>query len=173
MHSTEWDSTKVIAHTKTDREELCGKLKIPDNIYDPIFALTTSLVSAQELGDTSACWVLYNELRTFCDQQSEAGIVHPFLWETLADFTRDDRIAIDLYKKALTCATSPAAGCYLASIYLALAERHQLVGESSLALDYALRADDEAKVIDDFNLRRQVSEFLLELGMHRRMDGPK
>ncbi len=76
-------------------------MKIPEDIYERILDLATSLTNASEFGDTKFYWSLYGELRKFCEGESESGRDHPFLWETLADFTSDDRAAITLYAKAL------------------------------------------------------------------------
>src|SRR5688500_6706650 len=64
-------------------------LKIPQDIYDSVFDLATRLVASRESGDTKAFWTDYNELRQYCEAQQAAGRSHPFLWETLADFTDD------------------------------------------------------------------------------------
>ena len=37
-------------------------------------------------------WVNYNALKDYCEAQSLDGYDHPFLWESIADFTIDDQI---------------------------------------------------------------------------------
>jgi hypothetical protein len=137
-------------------------MKIPQDIYDSVFDLATKLASSRESGDTKAFWAHYNELSQYCEAQRAAGGDHPFLWETLADFTDDDRAAIDLYKSALAEAREPDAGAYRASIQLALAERYRAMGNADLAYKYASEANEEAKASGDLELRRTISEFLLE-----------
>ncbi|WP_266170541.1 hypothetical protein [Dyella subtropica] len=106
-------------------------------------------------------WSHYNELKEYCEAQSLEGRDHPFLWESLADFTIDDRASLDLYFMALDLAVGDDARPYRASIRFALAERYKNLGEHSLAREYAIAADDEAKSIDDLALRRRISQFLL------------
>jgi len=106
-------------------------------------------------------WVNYNALKDYCEAQSLGGYDHPFLWESLADFTIDDRAAIPLYLRALDLAIGDEARDYRVSIRFALAERHKNIGEMELARQYAIEADDEAKQIDDLDLRRRISRFLL------------
>lgn len=106
-------------------------------------------------------WVNYNALKDYCEAQSLAGYDHPFLWESLADFTIDDRAAIPLYLRALSLATGGEARDYRVSIRFALAERHKNLGEPELARQYAIEADDEARQIDDLDLRRRISRFQL------------
>jgi hypothetical protein len=106
-------------------------------------------------------WVNYNALKDYCEAQNRDGYDHPFLWETLADFTVDDRAAIPLYIRALSQATGDEARPYRVSIRFALAERYKNSGEEELARQYAIEADDEAREVDDLELRRRISKFLL------------
>jgi hypothetical protein len=107
-------------------------------------------------------WTNYNALSDYCEEQSAAGYDHPFLWESLADFTIDDRAAIPLYLRALRATTNDEeARPYCASIKFALAERHKNLGMNDRAREYAIAADDEAKHLEDLDLRRRISRFLL------------
>jgi hypothetical protein len=47
------------------------------------------------------------------------------------------------------------------SIRFALAERYRSMEERQLAWEYAVAADREARQLDDLDLRRRISEFLL------------
>lgn len=136
-------------------------MKIPEDIYGRVLDLATSLTDASGAGDTKFYWSLYGELREFCEGASESGRDHPFLWETLADFTTDDCAAIPLYVKALAIASDPGAASYRASIQLAMAERYKDMGDAALARKFAVAANEEAKALDDLELRRDISEFLL------------
>lgn len=107
-------------------------------------------------------WSTYNALRNYCDLQSRDGYDHPFLWETLADFTTDDSVSIPLYLKALSKASGDDAREYRVSIRFALAERYKNKGDIALAREYVIAADDEARYIDNLELRRSIGKFLLE-----------
>ena len=141
-------------------------MDVPRDIYDRVFDLATALTQARATADTRRGWALYNELKGFCEAQEKAGVVHPFLWETLADYTDDDSLATTLYMKALKQAQAPERAGYRASIQLALAERQKTIGNSDLAYKYALAANEAAKHLDDFELRRSISEFLLNEAKH-------
>jgi hypothetical protein len=134
-------------------------VKIPEDIYERVFDLATGLMNASEADDTRTYWQLYGELRTYCEAQTARD--HPFLWETLADFTTDDQASIVLYTKALSIAKRLDASEYEASILFALAERYSDIGNKALAYRYALEANETAKALDDLDLRRSISEFLL------------
>lgn len=104
----------------------------------------------------------YNALASYCEEQSAAGYDHPFLWESLADFTIDDGAAIALYLRALDATGDDVeARPYRASIKFALAERHKNLDMEDQAREYAIAADDEARYLDDLDLRRRISRFLL------------
>lgn len=142
-------------------------MKIPNDIYAIVLDLATKLTDAREAGHTKRFWEQYNQLRKFCDAQESHGVMHPFLWETLADYTDDDSAAIPLYEKALKAAQAICDADYLSSIQFALAERHQVMGNSDLAYQYALAANQTVKNVDDVELRRNISEFLLDHGKRK------
>jgi hypothetical protein len=135
-------------------------MRVPTGIHERVLGLTTAMLNAWSPDDAEARLRLYAELRDYCESTAAAGRDHPFLWETLADFTDDDRTAIDFYLRALPLATAAGATEYEASICLALAERHSNIGEASLAYDYARQANELAVRTDDMDLRREISQFL-------------
>lgn len=137
-------------------------MKIPSDIHARVLELTNAIVEAGRSGDTRASWTAYDTLRNYCETLASEGRDHPFLWETLADFTGNDSVAIGLYKRALPLATANGANEYAASICLALAERHSNLDEFEQARDYAEQADTFARSSDDLPLRQEISQFLLD-----------
>lgn len=133
-------------------------MELRAEVWDRVMEFASRLASE---GKREKFWACYNELREYCEHQSVAGYDHPFLWETLADFTPDDDVAIPLYLRALDGASAPELVDYRVSIRFALAERHKNKGDDLLARELAIAADDEAKQIDDLELRRRISSFLL------------
>jgi hypothetical protein len=136
-------------------------MKIPEDMYEHVFGLSTDLMNASEAEDMKTYWRLYETLRTYCETESQVGRDHPFLWETLADFTTDDRASVRLYLKAFEQAQRAEAAEYIASIGIALAERYRSIGDAGQAIKYASEANERAKELNDLDLRRQISEFLL------------
>lgn len=137
-------------------------MDIPDDIHQHVLGIARAIAEASSVGDTRAQWRLHGELREFCHAMADAGRDHPFLWETLADFTRDDRVAIGLYQRALLQVRQLGSAEAEASIFMELAQRHVELGEPSMAYGCALRADAVARLTDDLTLRRRVSQFLLD-----------
>lgn len=133
-------------------------MEIKTEVWDRVMEFASLLANEEQ---PEKYWVNYNALRDYCETQSLAGYDHPFLWESLADFTIDDSAAIPLYLRALSKALGDEARAYRVSIRFALAERHRNRGEMALAREYAIAADDEARETDDLELRRRISKFLL------------
>lgn len=139
-------------------------MKIPADIHERVVALTNAMIDAGQSGDAEGAESLYDELSRYCETVAAEGRDHPFLWETLADFTDDDRNAIGIYLRALPLATAANAAEYAASICLAVAERHSNLDEFDAARSYALQADAFARDTDDQPLRMIISQFLQDHG---------
>lgn len=133
-------------------------MDIKPEVWDHVMGFATELANESEPDRYAAT---YKALHDYCEEQSLGGYEHPFLWETLADFTMDDGAAVSLYQRALKLAVGDEARAYRASIQFSLAERHKRLGNDALAREYAVSADDEARAIDDRELRRRISRFLL------------
>ena len=137
-------------------------MNIPPDIHARVVELTDAILNASEDGEEDTSASLYARLHAYCDSIAAAGRDHPFLWETLADFTGDDHLAIEHYNHALLLASAAQAISYEASIYLALAERHSNLDDIAAARGHALRADALAQRTDDLPLRQAISQFLLD-----------
>ncbi len=137
-------------------------MRIPSDIHARVLELTDAIVDAGRDGDTRTSWSAYDTLRNYCETLAAEGRDHPFLWETLADFTGNDSVAIGLYQRALPLATAAGADEYAASICLALAERHSNLDQPEPARDYAEQADAFARRSNDLPLRQEISQFLLD-----------
>lgn len=74
---------------------------IPTDIYERTHELALAIVNASEENDDVLYQSGYLALRAYFDEQATAGRSHPFLTETVADYTRDSSEAIRLYQLAL------------------------------------------------------------------------
>jgi hypothetical protein len=77
-------------------------------------------------------------------------------------FHHGRRVAIGFYRRALAVAEQMGASEYQASIRLELAQRPLELDEHAIACAYALAADEQARELDDLDLRRAISQFLLD-----------
>ena len=130
-------------------------------IYEVVKELSIELVNSSESEDTKKYWADYQRLVEVCSENESSGNDHPFQWETLADFTTDSNSALKIYLKALQLAELQKLPEYTASIKLAMAERYSELGIRDQALTTAHQANHIAKKLDDLQLRKEISEFLL------------
>lgn len=136
-------------------------MEISADVYEYVFELARELAESQCAWDTGRYWTLYNELKAYVVQQESQDYSHPFLYETLADFTLDDRIAEGLYLTGLSVAERNQATEYCVSIRFALAKLNMNLGNRARAYAYAESANELGKTLDDLELRCEISEFLL------------
>lgn len=133
-------------------------MELKAEIWERVMDFASLLASEDK---TEKYWAHYNGLRDYCETQSVTGHDHPFLWESLGDFTTDDSAAIPLYLRALDLAMTEDSLEYRVSIRFLLAERYRRSGQEDLALEYAIAADNEARELSDLDLRRRISKFLI------------
>jgi hypothetical protein len=74
---------------------------IPPDIYERVSELALSITNATMADDDALCKSFYQQLLDYSSEQSLAGRSHPFLLETLADYTDDPAQALGFYKQAL------------------------------------------------------------------------
>jgi hypothetical protein len=133
-------------------------MELKSDVWERVMEFASLLANEDRM---ERYWAHYNALKDYCETKSLDGYDHPFLWESLGDFTTDDSAAIPLYLRALAAAADGDAREYRASIRLALAERYRRTGREDVAREYAIAADDEARELVDLELRREISKFLL------------
>jgi tetratricopeptide (TPR) repeat protein len=138
------------------------KMNIMDStIYSKVKDIAIDLANTSAIGDKRSHWEHYQKLLKIC-QENEKGIKdHPFQWESLADFTNDPEKALEIYEKALVLAESQELLEYSASVNFAMAEKYRELGIDSKAFKKAQLANELAKDLDDFDLRKDISGFLL------------
>ena len=91
-------------------------MKLDPNLYNLVFELATAMTNASEREATEEYWQHYQTLERECEAARRNDNVHPFLWETLADYTADNREALFIYKKGLALAETYELPEYSASI---------------------------------------------------------
>lgn len=74
---------------------------VPPDLYDRVSDLAVAITNASEFSDDAAYETGVGELRALFQEHARQGNPHPFLTETLADYTRDLKEAIALYRVAL------------------------------------------------------------------------
>ncbi|OUR92028.1 hypothetical protein A9Q81_17260 [Gammaproteobacteria bacterium 42_54_T18] len=136
-------------------------MDINSTIYEKAQDLACNLVNASASGDTKAYCATYQELEALCVSNESSDKNHPFQWETLGDFTKDNAASVLIYEKAFKYSSDLNVYEYMASIKLALAERYCSLGLTDIARSNAVEANEYAIKTDDLELRQEISEFLL------------
>lgn len=137
-------------------------IELPQDLYESVLGLAIALTNTRLQDDVQAQSRAYAALQDFCESAAVSERDHPFLWDTLADFTIDDRLAIALYQRSLATAAQLGSNDVDGTTHFALALRYHDVGDSDLAYKHAMAADEIAKRLDDLSLRRDISRFLLD-----------
>ncbi len=113
-------------------------------------------MAAAEADNEERFYALYDELEQFCIQHKGSKNDHPVLWETLADFSEDNSVAIKAYNEAFDLAVKMKDNEYKASIQYALAQRfieEERKSEAGEALDKAAKF---ASFTEDEELQREI-----------------
>ena len=74
---------------------------IPPDIYERVGELAADMTNATLADDHALAESLYQRLHRYYEEQLEAGRSHPFIIETLADYTDDPAQALCYYEQAL------------------------------------------------------------------------
>ncbi len=134
---------------------------INSEVYEVVMQIATDLVNATFINNTKAIWSLHHELEEICLRNENRENNHPFQWETLGDFTINNKAALNIYEKALVYAEQLELVDYITSIRFAMAERYYDLGCLKEAYINAKQANDFAKNTNDLELRKEISDFLL------------
>jgi hypothetical protein len=74
---------------------------IPPDIYEHVAELAADITNATLADDRVLVDVLYRRLHHYHEEQLASGRSHPFIIETLADYTDDPTQALRYYEQAL------------------------------------------------------------------------
>jgi predicted urease superfamily metal-dependent hydrolase len=134
---------------------------IPRDIYGRVHEIALRITNAVLAGDPVLEEVNYRALRDYCAEQAALGRSHPFLLETLADYTSDETSALEFYRQALDL--SLRMGEPAQTILIAIGRRHLEASrfkdaEASLSdgIEEALRRGDSDAVAEAEELLREI-----------------
>lgn len=132
-------------------------------IYKTVHLLAVELLKANEADDANRFNELYSELEKLCEDNKQDVINnHPVQWETLADFTEDGDVALDIYMKALAYAEAIDARDYEASICYSCAQILLEKDDKEAALAMAVRAKKVAAGSPDKELIKDINRLLAQ-----------
>ena len=103
---------------------------IPPDVYNQVADLACGMTNATCAEDAALCASLYQQLLAFYEDQRQQGALHPFVVESLADYTDDLVEAVAFYREALAI-SEPDEPRY--TILISMAERLIVLGEREQA----------------------------------------
>lgn len=132
-------------------------------LYNDILEICQNIANASAKDDDDARESACADLQKLCATNQNSPKDHPLQWEALADFTDDGDQAMDIYQIGLAIAEKLTLETFIASIYLAMAQRQQEFEENTKALEYATMASKAAQNIDSEELKQEIQAFLSAL----------
>ncbi len=133
-------------------------------IYKHVHSLAKDLMQAVHRKNQIRFDECYAELKQVCEDNENTDKDHPVQWETLADFTEDLELAIDIYGKALVKAEAINSKDFLSSIAFAIASLQVELGDKASAIEHLKNAKINSNKIADKELKAEISALLEELG---------
>lgn len=132
-------------------------------LFEKILTICQEISNASSTENDDARETACKKLQVLCATNQNTPNDHPLQWEALADFTEDGDQAIDIYQIALATATQMSLNGFQTSITLAMAQRFHEFEEIEKAQEYAEKATELAKTIEDEELKTEVSDFLASI----------
>jgi tetratricopeptide (TPR) repeat protein len=132
-------------------------------IYTQVHALAEDLMDAVQKKSQTRFDEYYAELKQVCEEHEDSEKDHPVQWETLADFTDDYAVAIELYDKALLKAEAMNVKDFRSSIGCSIAKLKVELGEIESAIEYLENAKISCNKIPDKELKAEIHDLLEEL----------
>ena len=132
-------------------------------LYNDILAICQEIADASATDNEVLRLAGCKKLQILCATNQNSPKDHPLQWEALGDFTEDGDLAMDIYEVAIITAEKLQLPVFIASTYLAMAQRHAEFDENEQALALATKANDAAQAIDNEELKTEIAEFLQEI----------
>ena len=134
--------------------------KIPQNIYEQVREFAVLMTNATLADDDLLCEVHYAAFHAYYLDQVREGFCHPFILETLADYTSDERLAMNYYEQALS--SSKELGEPIHTILIALGERHRNAKRFEVAEAYLRDGIVEAQRFGDLEMAEEAKRLLVK-----------
>ncbi len=106
---------------------------IPPDIYDYVGSLAADITNATLADDHALAGSLYQRLHLYHEEQLATGRSHPFIIETLADYTDDPAQALCYYQQALAMSQHLTSDEPTHTILIAIGERLLDLGQRDQA----------------------------------------
>mgnify|MGYP006141045051 CR=1 FL=1 len=132
-------------------------------LYNEILNICQEIANASSTENDELRLASVKKLQILCATNQNSPKDHPLQWEALADFTDDGEQAIDIYQVALATAEQLGLPTFIASSFLAMAQRYAEFEEQEKAQEFAEKANEAAKNSDSEELKLEITDFLATL----------
>lgn len=132
-------------------------------LYNNILAICQEIANASNTDNDELRLTSCKKLQVLCATNQDSPKDHPLQWEALADFTEDGEQAMDIYEVALATAEKLVLPTFIASAYLAMAQRQVEFEEKAQALVFVTKANEAAQTVDSEELKAEITELLAQL----------
>lgn len=132
-------------------------------LYKQVLSLTGSLMAAAEQKNQKRFDGFYGELKQLCEANENTDKDHPVQWETLADFTEDLALAINIYEHALVKAEAINSKDFCSSIGFSIGSLNAELGNNEAAISALEKAKVSANKIPDKELKAEIHDLLTTL----------
>jgi len=136
--------------------------QVPPEMKDRILDLALAITNAVLADDEVLAMAHYQQLLAYHDEMHAAGSSHPFLVETLADHTQDDREALRIYQRALKMSHEWGPSEPTQEILVGMARRWMVLGNGEQAEACLRDAYAEALSRGDTETVKEIDELRKE-----------
>jgi hypothetical protein len=137
---------------------------IPPDIYEHLIELAAEITNATLADDDALAESLYQRLHLYHEEQLAVGRGHPFIIETLADYTDEPAQAIRYYEQALAMSERMTSDEPTHTIRIGIGERLIKLGLREQAEAFIRDGRAEAVRRGDAECAKDADELLREGG---------
>ncbi len=136
--------------------------KIPQDIYERVLEFAMLITNAELAGDDVLSAIHYSAFSDYHAEIIRDGRCHPFLLETLADYTDDETLAMTYYEQSLALSRQMNEPTH--TILIAMGQAHHAGKRFELAEACLRDGLAEARLRGDLDMVKEAKELLRELG---------
>ncbi|HEY1174491.1 MAG TPA: hypothetical protein VGH19_24210 [Verrucomicrobiae bacterium] len=136
---------------------------LPPDIYEHVSRLAMDITNATLADDSALADSLYQNLRLYHEEQLVNGRTHPFILETLADYTDDAAQAFHYYEEAIALSRRLPGDEPTHTILIAIGERLLELKRTEHAEAFLRDGRTEALRRNDLDAVKQAHELLTKL----------
>ncbi|MCD6048697.1 MAG: hypothetical protein K0Q55_100 [Verrucomicrobia bacterium] len=136
---------------------------IPPDIYEHVSQLAFDITNATLADDHALAESLYQRLHLYHEEQLATGRSHPFILETLADYTDDPAPALRYYEKALEMSRLMTSDEPTHTILISIGERLLELKRAEQAEAFIRDGRTEAQRRGELEWVKEADELLTKL----------